>query len=224
MKSKEILVEVIEHLYAYESTCHQTGSPLNTDEFVGYLNTVLKPQSLKRDELSGGKEDWRSDQIRVDNSATDISILVAIMFRYAKGYIKKALKNSILNTADEFSFLITLLTYESITKIELINRQIMEKTSGNEIINRLIKLGLVNQENNPEDKRSVKINITLKGRTELMKVLPQMQLVSQIVAGNLNEDEKYTLLFILRKLDRFHKDIFNHKRKYDLAELIKEKK
>ncbi len=223
MKSKEILVELIEHLSDYENNCSQTGSRLNTGDFVGYLNMKLKPQSLKRDELSGGREEWRKEEFKIDNSATDISILVAVMFRYAKGYIKKALRSSLLNSADEFAFLITLLTYDSITKIELINLQVMEKTSGNEIINRLIKLGLVNQEVNPDDKRSLRISISEKGRAELMKVLPQMQLVSQIVSGNLNEDEKYALLYILRKLDRFHNHIFNHKRKYELTELMEEK-
>ncbi len=223
MKSKEILLELIEHLSEYENNCTNTETSLNTGDFLGYLNMKLKPQSLKRNQVSGGREEWRFEQFNDNNLATDISILVAVMFRYTKGYIKKALKDSILNTADEFSFLITLLTYESITKIELINLQVMEKTSGNEIINRLIKLGLANQELNQDDKRSLRISISEKGRTELMNVLPQMQIVSQIVAGNLNEDEKYALLFILRKLDKFHNHIFNHKRKHELVELLEGK-
>jgi hypothetical protein len=53
------------------------------------------------------------------------------MYRYAKGYIKKALQESIIQTPDEFSFLITLMTFESLTKTELINKQVIEKTSGN---------------------------------------------------------------------------------------------
>jgi DNA-binding MarR family transcriptional regulator len=100
----------------------------------------------------------------------------------------------------------------------------MEKTSGNEIINRLIKLGLVTQETNLEDKRSIRIRISPLGKAELFKILPKMQMVSEIIAGNLNENERYALSFILRKLDRFHNEIFHNKRKSDLEELLTENK
>lgn len=224
MKSKDILVELIEYLSAYEIECDKSEVIMTTNDFVSYLNMKFEPQSSKRDEISGGVDQWRADLPNVNSNYTDISILVAIMFRYAKGYVKKAMKNSLLKTADEFSFLITLLTYNSMTKMELINSQIMEKTSGNEIINRLIKLDLIAQELNPDDKRSMRISISPKGKIELFKLLPQMQMVSEIVAGNLNENEKYALLYILRKLDRFHNDIYHNKRNFELTELVHEKK
>ena len=66
-----------------------------------------------------------------------------MMYHYAKGYIKKALRDSYLQTSDEFSFLITLMTYDSITKGELITKHVMEKTSGSEVIRRLIKRGMI---------------------------------------------------------------------------------
>lgn len=222
MKSKDILVELIEHLSAYENDCEKNQTKITMNDFVGYLNLKYEPQSSKRDELSGGVEDWRAEHAPADKNTTDISILIAVMFRHAKGYVKKAMKNSLLKSADEFSFLITLLTYDSMSKIELINSQIMEKTSGNEIINRLIKLGFIEQEANPHDKRSLNIRISQKGRNELMKILPQMQIVSEIVSGNLTENEKYALLYILRKLDRYHNEIFHNKRKYELTDLLEE--
>ncbi len=150
---------------------------------------------------------------------TDISILIILMFRYAKGYTKKALKDSMINTADEFSFLITLMTYESLSKTELIVKQVMEKTSGTEIINRLLKLGLVEQYNDEVDKRSICVKITHAGRMELVKVLPHMNTVSQIVTGNLNETEKSMLAYMLRKIEHYHNDIFLNKKDADLIEL-----
>jgi hypothetical protein len=66
--------------------------------------------------------------------------LVTLLFRYAKGYIKKALQDSIIQTADEFAF--NLITFESLTKTELISKQVMEKTSGVEVIKRLVGQGL----------------------------------------------------------------------------------
>ena len=154
-------------------------------------------------------------------SATDISILIVLLFRYAKGYIKKALKNSPIKTADEFSFLMTLMTYDHLSKSELITKQVMEKTSGTEIINRLIKLGLIEQFADEADKRSVRIKMTMTGRTEIYKILPQMGVVSQIVTGNLNDSEKTMLAYMLRKLEHFHNDIFMNKKDNELEELVK---
>ena len=220
MKSKKILIETIEYLAEYETICEQNGLILNTNNFVGYLKSKFEQQSNKRDELSGGGEDWGQESSIENKSVTDISILIVLLFRYAKGYIRKALKESEIKTADEFSFLITLMTYESMSKMELINKQIMEKTSGNEIINRLIKSGFIEQQRDTVDKRSVRIKITPFGRKEIIKILPQMQLVSNIVVGNLKDDEKNTLAFILNKLEHFHNDIFLNNKDCDLNDIL----
>lgn len=220
MKIKEILIDVLNYLDAYEQENVSNQQELNTTDFLGYMNSHHQFDSIKQNEVSGKNEEWRDMQTTASGSNTDISILVVMLFRYAKGYIKKALKNSKIKTADDFSFMITLLTYDSMTKMELTNLQIMEKTSGNEIINRLIRLGLVEQSQDEKDKRSVRIKLTEEGKKEIVSVLPQMRLVSQIVIGNLNENEINTLAYILRKLDHYHNDIFTSKKDVELTELI----
>jgi len=112
------------------------------------------------------------------------------------------------------------MAYQSLSKTELIVKQVMEKTSGTEIINRLLKLGLVEQYNDDIDKRSVRVKITLTGRMELVKVLPQMNNVSKVVVGNLNETEKGMLAYMLRKLEHYHNDIFLNKKDAELIELM----
>lgn len=218
MKTKEILIELIEYLSIYESENENSGRNLNMTDFLGFMNSQYTTENIKAVELRG--EVNNNDFADTRGSETDISILIVLMFRYAKGYIKKALKDSPIKTADEFSFLITLLTYESLSKSELIQKQVMEKTSGTEIINRLLKLGLITQFNDETDKRSVRVRITHIGRMELLKILPQMQTVSQIVTGNLTETEKTMLAYMLRKLEHYHNDIFLNKKDTELEELI----
>jgi DNA-binding MarR family transcriptional regulator len=217
MKTNEILKELIDYLSLYEQEANDVGTQVNFTDFLGFLNSHHVPQNVKVSELRGN---FPSDDLTDrDGPDTDISILIVLMFRYAKGYIKKAMKDSMINTADEFSFLITLMTHESLSKTELIVKQVMEKTSGTEIINRLLKLGMVEQFNDEVDKRSVRVKITLMGRMELVKVLPNMNTVSQIVAGNLNETEKFMLAYMLRKLEHYHNDIFLNKKDAELIEL-----
>ena len=188
MKTKEIFVELLDYLEEYESQGFKDEKSLNTTDFLGFLNAKYEFKSVKRDSISGGVDDWGERDYK-NGPKTDISILVVMLFRYAKGYIKKALKDSIIKSGEEFSFMITLLTYESMIKMELINMQAMEKTSGNEIINRLLKLGFLNQREDASDKRSVRISLSEKGKTELFRILPNMKMVSDIVMGNLSQNE-----------------------------------
>ena len=219
MKTKDILFELIDYLDQFETENQDKDGNLNMSDFLGYLNSQYKPMNVKTRELGGNYEGYKYKEQK--GSATDISILIVLLFRYAKGYIKKALKNSPIKSADEFSFLMTLMTYDHLSKSELITKQVMEKTSGTEIINRLIKLGLIEQFADEADKRSVRIKMTMTGRTEIYKILPQMGVVSQIVTGNLNDSEKTMLAYMLRKLEHFHNDIFMNKKDNELEELVK---
>jgi len=218
MKTKDILIELIQNLHQYEIESLDLNVELNMTDFLGYLNSHHQPINIKAKGIAGYLENESIQQ--QDDSNTDISILIVLMFRYAKSYIRKALKNSMIKSADEFSFLITLITYESLSKTELIHKQVMEKTSGTEIINRLLKLGLISQFNDDEDKRSVRINITALGREQLFMILPQMRMVSQIVSGNLTDKEKFSLAYMLRKLDSFHNEIYMNKKDIELSKLL----
>mgnify|MGYP002078524185 CR=1 FL=1 len=218
MKTKDLLFELIQNLDQYENECADSKTGLNMTDFLGFLNSHHQAVNVKANNIAGDLENKNIQQ--QDDSNTDISILIVLMFRYAKSYIRKALKNSMIKSADEFSFLITLITFDSLTKTELIHKQVMEKTSGTEIINRLLKLGLISQFNDADDKRSVRIKITLLGREQLFQILPQMRVVSQIVTGNLTENEKLTLSYMLRKLDSFHNDIYKNKKDMDLIDII----
>ena len=218
MKTRDILIELIQNLHQFESETVDSNVDLNMTDFLGYLNSHHQPVNIKVQNIAGELENENIQQ--QDDSNTDISILIVLLFRYAKSYIRKALKSSLIKSADEFSFLITLITFDSLTKTELIHKQVMEKTSGTEIINRLLKLGLISQFNDVEDKRSVRIKITESGRVQLFQILPQMRLVSQIVAGNLTDAEKLSLAYMLRKLDSFHNDIYKNKKDMELTDIL----
>jgi len=216
MKNKELLIELIRHLDAYESG--QTGNQsLSLTDFTAYLNALGGGDLEPMRRIEGDQESVSQKQKRT--APSNISILLSLMYRYVRIYIKKALKESPIQTADEFSFLITLMTYESMTKTELITNQVMEKTSGTEIIKRLLKQGLIREFADPDDRRSVRVAITAKGRKELTATLPGMNAVAKIVIGNLSQPEIRTLYYILKKLDFYHNDIFQNKRGRSLEEL-----
>ena len=180
---KKILIELIELLESYETT-QGAHSKSNLSDFLVYaqLNSASHNDDMRQ---IGGDREETLNQSRQDANA-DPSILITLMYRYAKNYIKKALANSVIQTADEFAFLITLMTHDSLTKTELITTQVMEKTSGIEVIKRLVAQGLIHEFADTQDKRSVRVQVTEKGKIAIYEVLPDMSSVSKLVLGNLN--------------------------------------
>ncbi len=217
MKKNEILTTLINHFFSFDADMgnHEEYS---IDEFIGYLNAKSDAEELEIRKISGENKEWLKDEYR--NTTSDISILIVLMNRYAKWYIKKVLRDSLLQTPDEFSFLITLMTYDSLNKSELITKQVMEKTSGTEVINRLVKSGMIDETADQNDKRSIRVSISKAGREEILKILPLMSKVSEIVVGNLSVLEINTLAYLLKKLDYFHNDIYINKRGHPLHDLL----
>lgn len=216
MKKKKVLIEIIEQLFAFDVE-NQSNEKYSMNDFIGYLNAKYKPNDLEMRKIEGEKEKWIKEDYR-DREA-DISILFSLMYRYSKVYTKKALEGSLIGTPEEFSFLASLMTYESLTKTELINEQVMEKTSGTEIIKRLLKQKLIKEFADSNDKRSVRVSITEKGKKEVLISLPKMQFASKIFVGNLNDPQINTLAYLLKKLDYYHNEIFLNRKNLSLEEL-----
>lgn len=217
MTKSEILTTLINHFFSFD-TEKGNQEEYSIDDFIGYLNAKSGSQELVMREISGEKKGWLKDEYH--NTTSDISILIVLMNRYAKGYIKKVLRESHLQTPDEFSFLITLMTYNSLSKSELITKQVMEKTSGSEVIRRLIKRGLIVESPDKNDKRSLRVSISKSGREEILRILPLMSTVTKIVVGNLSAEEIKTLSYLLKKLDNFHNDIYLNKRRQPLSDIL----
>ena len=149
-----------------------------------------------------GKENGRSPE-------SVISTLIVHLNRYAKTYSKSAIADSDFNTQEEFIYLINLKALGAMTKMELIKKNIQDKSTGILIINRLIKQGWIEQTNSETDKRSKVLRITEEGKLALENQMEKIRSATNIVTGNLNHSEKMELIRILDKLDKFHQPIFS---------------
>lgn len=149
-----------------------------------------------------------------------ISKYLIYLYRYARGYIKKGIEGSGLSTPDDFTYLITLLGTGSMTKTELIEQSVHEKTSGMEVIRRLLEAGWITQEDDPQDRRSKRISLTPAGRMLVIGLLDNMRKVTQIIRGNLTAEEEFQLATLLHKLEHFHRPLYIHERDATLDELV----
>lgn len=217
MKSKAILQQLINDLSNYELE-NEGSDNLNYLDFITYLSNNVQTSSNEIRNLRGEQEMWIDEQFKYPQ--TDIVIFITLLNRYAKVYIKKALKNSLVQTADEFSYLIVLMTHESLSKSDLILKNVMEKTSGIEVIKRLINNNLIDQFEDKDDKRIVRVAITEKGKFEIIKLLPEMAKVSKIVSANLKPNELLILTHLLKKLDLYHNNLYLNKKNQELDNLL----
>jgi len=181
-----------------------TGFPLNKvgDTAGDMANTDTEPRFGSSDSTA------LAIAYQLDNN---IGRLFVFMSRYAKFYIKKALEGTPLQTAEDFTALAILLTHDHLSKSELISYNLQEKTSGTEVLRRLIAAGLVSEWADLKDKRSKHVAITAEGKELLFRVFEHTNYVGQIITGKLTIAEKLTLQYLLQKLENFHLEHYEKK-------------
>ncbi|PZU83533.1 MAG: MarR family transcriptional regulator [Chryseobacterium sp.] len=165
-------------------------------------NEVNRIPSIKDEPVWEGKENGRTPE-------SVISTFLVHLNRYAKTYSKSAIAGSDFHTQEEFIYLINLKALGTMTKMELIKKNIQDKSAGILIINRLINQGWVQQTNSETDKRTKVLKITEKGLETLEKQMDKIRNATNIVTGNITYQEKMELIRILDKLDKFHQPIFS---------------
>ncbi|MCU0433421.1 MAG: MarR family winged helix-turn-helix transcriptional regulator [Bacteroidia bacterium] len=204
----------------HELDLYQQSAPEAEDlaGFTGWLvnqNRLRHVTPQKPDGAGPEKAMW-DDFLQLDNQLT---ALVGFMQRYAKLYSKKALAGTPLQSLDEFTYLAALTGSPGMSKTELIHRNAHEKTSGLEIIRRMVRLGLLEELSDTADRRSTLVRHTATGREVMFAVAGRMKEVSGLVTGKLTEEEKYQLVHLLGKLDGFHREVYLHHRDKSLEEL-----
>nr|WP_294876116.1 MarR family winged helix-turn-helix transcriptional regulator [uncultured Pedobacter sp.] len=199
----QLIKEAIALMEKFEST---VDSKSYTKDLIGFKRWIYdgekEVQNPGCDIGWVGKENGRS-------ADSEINTLIVHMNRYAKTYSRSAICDSAFSTQEDFIYLINLKAFGSMTKTELIKKNLQDKPVGMQIINRLIGQGWIQQHDSSEDKRSKIISITTKGIEALEDIMEKIRQASQIVTGNLSEIEKMELIKLLQKLDRFHQDIYD---------------
>lgn len=198
----QLIKQVIDLIEKFDTTVDSKSYTKNMDGFKRWIyDDERETDHLYNDLDWEGKKNGRSPE-------SEISTLIVHLNRYAKTYSKSAIYDSAFSTQEEFIYLINLKTFGSMTKTELIKRNLQEKPVGMQIINRLIVQGWIQQSDSSADKRSKIISITANGLAALEDIMEKIRQASQIVTGNLSVTEKMQLIKILQKLEHFHQAIY----------------
>jgi len=138
-------------------------------------------------------------------------------------YGKRVLSDQELNL-DEFMYLEGVRNTGTPTKKELIELHVNEYSSGVEIIKRLVKMKLLDEFPDEQDRRSSRVKLTKKGIKTLDDCYPNMQQLGSIMYDPLSPEEKEQFAYLITKLDNIHYTAYissKTKQLVDLSELIK---
>ncbi|SFT08519.1 MarR family winged helix-turn-helix transcriptional regulator [Sphingobacterium wenxiniae] len=177
-------------------------SAVTIDDFKKWIVINYNAEDLTTEPNWEGKEKGRSPE-------SVINTLIVHMNRYAKSYSRSAIFGSDFSSQEDFIYLINLKAFGDMTKMDLIKKNVHEKPVGMQIINRLISKGWVNQMDSEIDKRSKVLKITDRGIQVLDKQMDKIRKATEIVTGDLTQNEKMELIRLLNKLNDFHKSIYD---------------
>ena len=150
-KSLNTIGEIINWLELF--TEQNAAEDVNLNSFIIWLNSKLFA-------------DENEDHSKHDTDVLDMELtfLLVLQQRHYKAYAKAALGESELSSPEGFSFLYHLSLADSYRKMELIKMHLIEPPSGIEVLKRLLKKQLIEEFDDPDDKRATRIRITDTGK------------------------------------------------------------
>lgn len=207
----ETLREVMDLLHQFETETGQSD--------VKSFSVWLYYQSNK---TSITTSDIPPEESEYGNQDGQIAAFIMKLSIHSRHYIKTALKDTPLVSLHDFTSLAVLFAKGHQRKTDLIAMNMLEFSPGTEVLRRLLRNGLIEDYNDPNDGRSKRVRITEFGKDIFLATLDKINRVATLMVGNLNAEEKIQLLILLNKLRKFHEPIWEKDRGTEL-EVLSEK-
>ncbi|QEC78687.1 MarR family winged helix-turn-helix transcriptional regulator [Mucilaginibacter ginsenosidivorax] len=141
--------------------------------------------------------------------------LVILLRRIGKfhiAYSNKALEGTGLDQMEEFGILVTIYNQKNPIKSEAIYNNIMELSSGSNMLIRLKKRGLVSEYDDEQDKRVKRLKLTAKGEATLLTAKEVVLKVARMMVNDLSDEQKRLCIQLLSPIDRRFSGLFQKQR------------
>ena len=119
-------------------------------------------------------------------------------------YMRIALKDTPLPSIESIMFCAALNALGESRKTDVVNYAMMEISTGTDILNRLIKRGLIQERVDPTDKRSKLLKLTAAGAAALKKCFKKAAMARELFLTDLSDDDKENVTQILYPLQEKH--------------------
>ncbi len=147
--------------------------------------------------------DGNTEEHNYSYKSSEAAFLLWRLGKFIRYYTKPILLENGLASQDDFAILSHIDYKKSCSKREAIEANIIESTTGIEIIKRLIKQGLVSEKLNNDDKRQKIIALTKLGKEKLYSIYVGFSKIQDVMA-EMNVEQRENLIQTLKSLDSFH--------------------
>ncbi|MBL0882155.1 MAG: winged helix-turn-helix transcriptional regulator [Chitinophagaceae bacterium] len=139
-------------------------------------------------------------------TSTDmVGIFISRLYRFLRMASKDLLAKHDIASIDEFALLATVLVHPGMTKTELLKQNLMEITTGSEMLKRFVARKWLIEQKDKNDKRITRLSLSAKGQQIIFGCMQTLDDIEDILFP-LNAKEQETLYHLLNRLDAFHSE------------------
>lgn len=139
-------------------------------------------------------------------TSTDmVGIFISRLYRFLRMASKDLLAKHDIASIDEFALLSTLLVHPGMTKTELLKQNLMEITTGSEMLKRFVARKWLLEQRDKNDKRITRLSLSAKGQQIIFACMHTLDDIEDILYP-LNSKEQEILYNLLNRLDAYHSE------------------
>ncbi len=149
--------------------------------------------------------------------------MIARISRFHDFYLRKFLNDLPINTRLEYLFLYSVDVLGQVRKTDIIHLQLVEFTTGMDIIKRLINQGFLDEFPNTSDKRTRLLGITESGKILLKNATKKLQEEIDMFLSGIDENKWKKIIPVLEEIHDFHNEVYlkyNDKTDAELINLV----
>lgn len=137
-------------------------------------------------------------------------------------YVSLAIKEIGIRREEDFYFLNYIRKAQNPRKTEVIYAYFMELTTGLSILNGLKELGLIEEVDDTDDKRSKRVSLTPAGEKALFDCYQQFSKVGNMLFKDMPEEDSRLCIQLLQGIEIKFSALWQHHRGRDFEELYRE--
>lgn len=203
------IVELVTEWDAYES--NHPGATV-----AAFCSFYLEKERVRKTSKPVIKETLSEDE-NTDGRLTKVIGRIGAMHLV---YAKLALKEMEGVEFEWFNFLDTLFHQGESRKTDLISYNLLEQSTGNDILNRIKKADFITERSAPNDKRVKLIKLSSKGMQLLSRLNELLQQPSHLIFHGIQEEDKQLIIRLLNETEKKHSKLLTENRNKSLEELI----
>lgn len=158
--------------------------------------------SSARSELTG-YFDLKNEAFDYSFLTSEAAYFIWRMSKFSRHYTRPVLQRAGLTGSDDFAILSHVECKKECTKKVAITENLLELTTGTDIIKHLVAKKLLSERLNPTDRREKLLSVARKGKLVLERIYSGFASIQDILA-DLPDSDRILLVNMLRGLDHYH--------------------